>query len=95
MQGDEAWVLLLEKAMAKFKGSYSALDGGFPLWALEALTSDYVFKFRLDEKGQWTRADIVHKPNGKGGYDVMLAPTDDVLDSDGMFEVSERLRWGR
>jgi hypothetical protein len=36
--GDEAWVLILEKAMAKFKGSYAALDGGFTMWALECFT---------------------------------------------------------
>lgn len=50
LQGDEAWVLLLEKAMAKFKGTYGALDGGSTLWALEALTGDYVFKFKLDDR---------------------------------------------
>jgi hypothetical protein len=36
--GDEAWVMLLEKAFAKYCGSYSALKGGDTLWALEALT---------------------------------------------------------
>lgn len=34
------------------QGSYSKLDGGSVMWALECLTGDYVFKFRLDEKVQ-------------------------------------------
>lgn len=42
--------MLLEKAMAKFKGSYAALDGGSTLWALEVLTGDTCFKFNFDQK---------------------------------------------
>jgi hypothetical protein len=47
---------------------------------------------------------MVHKKNGKGGYDVMLAATDDVLDSEKMFNVGavvagvcglSRADWGR
>jgi hypothetical protein len=36
--GKELWVALLEKAFAKFVGNYNALDGGYPLWGLQALT---------------------------------------------------------
>jgi hypothetical protein len=35
-------------ALLWLQGSYAALDGGSTLWALEALTGDYVFKFRYD-----------------------------------------------
>ena len=35
---NEMWPLLLEKAFAKFRGGYSAIDGGDPLDALQALT---------------------------------------------------------
>jgi hypothetical protein len=38
--GSEAWVMLLEKAFAKYCGSYTALEGGQTLWALEALTGE-------------------------------------------------------
>eukprot|EP00951_Prasinocladus_malaysianus_P045058 scaffold592946_cov48-Prasinocladus_malaysianus.AAC.1 len=34
----ECWVMLLEKAFAKFCGSYAALDGGQSLWGLQAMT---------------------------------------------------------
>ena len=43
--GDELWVCLLEKAFAKFCGSYHALEGGLTAWALEAMTGDRVYRF--------------------------------------------------
>uniref|UniRef100_A0A6S8JXE5 Calpain catalytic domain-containing protein n=1 Tax=Dunaliella tertiolecta TaxID=3047 RepID=A0A6S8JXE5_DUNTE len=84
-----AWVLLLEKAMAKFKGSYAALDGGSTLWALEALTGDYVFKFKEEPSKKhaglvWLRYDLVHPK--KKDEEAMLAPTKDELSSNELFE---------
>lgn len=85
--GDAAWVLLLEKAMAKHYGSYAALDGGSTLWAFECLTGNYVFKFKLDgsnpEKKLWHRFDLVHVKGQRGK--VLLQPTDDNLRNDEMF----------
>ncbi|PNH06942.1 Calpain-3, partial [Tetrabaena socialis] len=48
--GNEAWVLLLEKAVAKFVGSYHFLNGSNASWALEALTGHYTVVFLLDRK---------------------------------------------
>jgi len=50
--GNEAWVLLLEKAMAKMFGDYSKLDGGNAAVAFRALTG---------ERGtfMWDRSDEV------------------------------------
>ncbi len=38
--GNEAWVLLLEKAFAKFASSYAALEGGHQVCAFKALAGD-------------------------------------------------------
>eukprot|EP00955_Chlamydomonas_euryale_P116245 366406-Chlamydomonas_euryale.AAC.8 len=83
--GDEAWVLILEKAMAKFMGSYHNMDGGSCMWAFEVLTGNYVFKFKQENNGQWKRFEMVHgeKPGEKP--QVMLQPTQDVLSLDDMF----------
>jgi hypothetical protein len=38
--------ILMEKAFAKFCGSYGALDGGWAVWAWHAMTGDNVLQFR-------------------------------------------------
>lgn len=53
----ELWPLVMEKAFAKMVGGYAGLSGGHPLWALEALTGDYVCKF-LKENDNWEKFDI-------------------------------------
>lgn len=41
----EIWVCLLEKAFAKYCGSYSALSGGYPTLALMALTGKPSYQY--------------------------------------------------
>lgn len=54
--GNEAWVLLLEKAMAKMFGSYSALDGNNAAVAFRALTGEKnTFMWKKDVKRTWTK----------------------------------------
>jgi len=60
LQGCELWAVLLEKAFAKFCGSYGALDGGWAMWGWRALTGDNVFRLRLDGD-QWKRIDFEMK----------------------------------
>ena len=58
-KGNEMWVLLLEKAFAKFCGGYSELRGGHAIWAMQAITGDHVFRLEYDEdKHCWSRWDI-------------------------------------
>lgn len=54
--GGELWVCVLEKAFAKFLGSYANLQGGFPFCALEALTGDLTLNFTwVKESGAWSK----------------------------------------
>lgn len=60
--GNEIWVLLLEKVFAKWSGCYKALDGGSILWAFRALTGDFVFSLEREVNGAWGRWDLMDKP---------------------------------
>jgi hypothetical protein len=62
--GREIWVAILEKAFAKFVGSYGALDGGQTAWGLNALTGDPVFILQKSEDG-WERIDMRAKADDK------------------------------
>lgn len=73
----EIWVALLEKAFAKFVGSYGALDGGSTAWALNALTGDPVFELRKDKAedgsgNSWERIDMRAKHDEKNKRAVEL-----------------------
>jgi calpain-15 len=56
----ELWVIIIEKAFAKFCGSYCQLSGGQTLWALQALTGDPVMQMVRRGNGEWERLDIKH-----------------------------------
>jgi len=47
-KGNELWVLLLEKAFAKFCGNYGRLDGGHTLWAFQAMTGNHCMRLEYD-----------------------------------------------
>ncbi|KAG1670199.1 hypothetical protein FOA52_014975 [Chlamydomonas sp. UWO 241] len=72
-----AWVLILEKAMAKFMGSYHALDGGSTLWAFETLTGNYCFKLKQGVTS-YRRFDLVHPANGDKGVAMLQASKDEL-----------------
>ncbi|CAM9267912.1 unnamed protein product, partial [Choristocarpus tenellus] len=68
--GNELWVILLEKAFAKYCGSYSAISGGFEAWGLKVLTGNNVFTFRRStagggEEGSWRRYEFCFKPTSE------------------------------
>eukprot|EP00484_Ammonia_sp_Unknown_P007977 CAMPEP_0197057780 /NCGR_PEP_ID=MMETSP1384-20130603/100644_1 /TAXON_ID=29189 /ORGANISM="Ammonia sp." /LENGTH=403 /DNA_ID=CAMNT_0042492307 /DNA_START=308 /DNA_END=1519 /DNA_ORIENTATION=- len=60
-KGNEMWVLLIEKAFAKFCGGYSELKGGHTMWAMQCITGDHVFRLEYDYDGNeqlWSRWDF-------------------------------------
>jgi len=50
----EIWVLLLEKAFAKFVGTYVALEGGDSAWAWQALTGGTELAMFKKNEMMWT-----------------------------------------
>lgn len=63
--GNEMWVILLEKAFAKLCGSYAQLEGGSTIWALKAMTGDHCRWYDKDTKGgcNWRRSDFLNLPD--------------------------------
>ena len=50
-QGNELWVLLLEKAYAKVHGNYKLLSGGFANEGMQDLTGAPTVSFIFEEEG--------------------------------------------
>ena len=81
--GNEMWAILIEKAFAKFCGSYKALDGGHELWAWKALTGDPVFELEAKDKGAtWARLDMVHKMDSKDKRACSFMSTSELYSAD-------------
>lgn len=84
------WVMLLEKAFAKFMGSYAAIEGGYPLFALQVMTGGIVYKFSFDSKVDiWKRLEmkVNFKQGSKPDIRFGLASTKKKLDSIAMYEL--------
>jgi len=72
--GNELWAIIMEKAYAKFCGSYANLAGGFVLWGWLSMTGNHVFQLSEEQqdgkkkkKGgdQWYREDMVANKDDK------------------------------
>jgi hypothetical protein len=73
-------------------GSYAALDGGTTLQALEAMTGDRCFRFKLDGKTRmWQKWDLIHvQQPGKSKEGVRVAlqlANEKPVNLDDMFQV--------
>ena len=77
--GNELWAIILEKAYAKFCGSYANLEGGFVLWGWHAMTGDNVFQLSRDKAtGRWKRQNMVatEDPNNRRACWFQSTPED-------------------
>lgn len=65
--GNEGWVLLIEKAFAKYAGSYHNIEGGLMIYALTAFTGCNGSHFDR-YNGGWTRSEmrVTRFPREKG-----------------------------
>mmetsp|Transcript_7006 Transcript_7006/g.17882 ORF Transcript_7006/g.17882 Transcript_7006/m.17882 type:complete len:470 (-) Transcript_7006:265-1674(-) len=83
--GGELWAILMEKAFAKFCGSYGALDGGWAVWAWHAMTGDNVLQFR--SKGpKWKRRNMVFVGK-EGKRRIGFQELDDDIDEEDFFGI--------
>jgi calpain-15 len=83
------WVLLLEKAFAKFCGSFQALEGGHTIWALRAMTGDKARSFKKQADGKWHRRDVV-TPKSEDKRAFGLQGTDEEHSPDDFFKVLKK-----
>jgi len=86
----EAWVLLLEKAVAKLAGNYSRLNGGQCMVAWVALTGceeQHLYKRRQDGKWEKNLLDLENKrEEGLIGTDTYTLTTGTELNSEALWE---------
>ena len=87
--GKELWAVLLEKAFAKFCGTYNALDGGWAVWGWRVLTGDNCFRLKYDETAkEWRRIDFEAKmSDGQGGTGGAFRGTSEKYTKDEMWNI--------
>lgn len=85
---NELYVMLLEKAFAKFCGSYAATEGGHTIWAIRAMTGDPARLFRQNnDKTGWTRTDLINAEDGTNRRACKFEDRGEEIDNSTMFEV--------
>ncbi|KAL3927602.1 MAG: hypothetical protein SGPRY_002747 [Prymnesium sp.] len=83
--GNEMWVIMLEKAFAKFCGSYAALAGGHTLWAFHTVTGDPVFALKRRDDGSWVRQNLKFTKDDSDKRSMAFYTTQESYDSDKTF----------
>jgi calpain-15 len=90
--GNELWVMLLEKAFAKFCGSYGELEGGHTIWALQCLTGAKVIQLSREDKG-WQQCGLRAKTGKPHAFTFVTVPSQPYVDNDELW--SKILKFNR
>ena len=88
-EGHDLWVMLLEKAFAKFCGSYGDLEGGTTLWALQAMTGDPVRSFQKEGNGEWRLHEVTTEDSKTDVRSCLIRPSSETFSEEQFFEVLE------
>jgi calpain-15 len=85
----EIWPLLLEKAMAKWAGSYESLDGGHAAWALATLTGWETISYAKYGGGsEWTKCKLSpHPEKPRSPHDVKFVSMREECEDNEFFEL--------
>ena len=81
------WVMIIVKDFAKYMGSYGAIEGGYPLYAMHTITGGVVYKFTHDAQNCWRRVEIKVSEGSKGEKDIRFFLTKKSTDSDAMYKL--------
>lgn len=84
---NDLFLLLIEKAFAKFMGGYQRLKEGSTAWALSAMTGDPTRIFVRSENGMWTRKELEDEVDADGQRSLSLFDTGVELAPEVLFEV--------
>lgn len=89
--GNELWAVLLEKAFAKFCGSYANLEGGLTIWAVRAMTGDPAREFALEaDKKNWVRSDLINVKDPENRRKCSMLMGQERIINDVMFQTLKK-----
>eukprot|EP00591_Stephanopyxis_turris_P006129 CAMPEP_0195522422 /NCGR_PEP_ID=MMETSP0794_2-20130614/20596_1 /TAXON_ID=515487 /ORGANISM="Stephanopyxis turris, Strain CCMP 815" /LENGTH=415 /DNA_ID=CAMNT_0040652179 /DNA_START=282 /DNA_END=1529 /DNA_ORIENTATION=+ len=88
--GSELWAIILEKAYAKFCGSYAKLNGGFVLWGWLSMTGDNVFQMSRKPDNTWFREDMVAIEDAKDKRACGFRKTNEVYSNENLWTLLKK-----
>eukprot|EP00405_Crypthecodinium_cohnii_P039053 CAMPEP_0206537888 /NCGR_PEP_ID=MMETSP0325_2-20121206/7561_1 /ASSEMBLY_ACC=CAM_ASM_000347 /TAXON_ID=2866 /ORGANISM="Crypthecodinium cohnii, Strain Seligo" /LENGTH=577 /DNA_ID=CAMNT_0054035273 /DNA_START=192 /DNA_END=1925 /DNA_ORIENTATION=- len=87
-QVKQLWPMVLEKAFAKFCGSFRAVEEGITEWALVCMTGGKAWRYEVGgHSNTWERSDLIIFEDPKDRRACGFKPTWDQYDSGELFEL--------
>lgn len=83
----QLWVQLMEKAFAKFCGSYANLEGGWTSWGMRAMTGDLGRRFKALPSGKWQRLDLLNVADATDKKKAGFYSNPEEIEADELFKI--------